>query len=62
MTDDRAARNNRIVARAVVFLWPDRWTRTRRGLLLCVFATFALAGSLAGVAVGLFLTAAGVRL
>ena len=53
------------LARAVFFLWPDRWTRTRRGLRLCVIATFGLAGALTGgvlgVIAGLCLLAAGIR-
>ena len=51
-----------IVVRAVAFLWPEQWTSTRRGLRLCVFATFALGGSAAGVLVGVCLTIAGVSL
>ena len=51
-----------IVARVVFFLWPDRWTGTRRGLVFCVIATCGLAGALIGVIVGLCLVAAGVSL
>jgi hypothetical protein len=46
----------RVLARALAFLWPDRWTRTRRGLVLCIVATCALAGSLAGLLAGVILT------
>lgn len=58
-TDDRMVG---IVVRAVEFLWPERWTRTRRGLWFCVIATFALAGALIGALIGVCLAAAGVSL
>jgi hypothetical protein len=51
-----------IVAWALAFLWPARWTGTRRGLWLCFIATFGLAGALIGLIVGVCLTVAGVSL
>ena len=49
-----------IVVRVVAFLWPARWTGTRRGLVFCLIATCGLAGAAVGIIVGVCLTVAGV--
>jgi hypothetical protein len=49
-------RETRLLVRALAFLWPARWTATTRGLRLCIIATYGLAGAIAGLAVGVYLT------
>jgi hypothetical protein len=51
-------RETRILARVLAFLWPASWTETRRGLLLCIVATFSLAGAIIGLLAGIVLTVA----
>jgi hypothetical protein len=51
-------RETRILARVLAFLWPASWTETRRGLLLCIVATFSLAGAIIGLLVGVGVTLA----
>ena len=38
-----------LLVRALAFLWPAAWTRTTRGLRLCILATGGLIGALAGL-------------